>query len=67
MDHKEHFSQEQDKIEVLALQDLEDIIGGAAKALESIRSTLSVNCGGNNNSNTSNNCGNGGKAALNMI
>jgi hypothetical protein len=52
----------QDKIEVLALQDLEEVNGGRNGLIK--QSTLSWKC---YNSQTSNNCGNGVQAAMQSI
>jgi hypothetical protein len=62
MAQQNEFSQDQDKIEVLALQDLEEVNGGRNGLIK--QSTLSWKC---YNSQTSNNCGNGVKAAMQSI
>jgi len=63
MAQQNEFSQDQEKIEVLALQDLEHVSGGKLAKAGNLQSQTSVGCF---NSQTSINC-NGANAALKSI
>lgn len=55
---------EQGKLDVLSLQDLEYVSGGAKKGGGVVNSTTSASCTGGCNSTFSIACGGGGKAAM---